>query len=99
MDIHFELNGASFVWNDVKAATNPGKHGSVTFEQAAAVFFDPFLRMVDASRNDEARDAVIGYDARGALLFVVHIELDSAALRIISARRATPDERRTYEHS
>jgi len=42
----------------------------VTFQQAAEVFFDPFLVAVDASRNEEARDAVIGLDARWNLLYV-----------------------------
>jgi hypothetical protein len=34
----------------------------VTFQQAAEALFDPFLTVVDASRNDEARDAIIGMD-------------------------------------
>jgi uncharacterized DUF497 family protein len=50
---------------------------------------DPLLVVTDASRNDESRDAVIGLDASGRLLFVVHIEMDGDAIRIISARRAT----------
>jgi uncharacterized DUF497 family protein len=54
---------------------------------------------VDASRNDEAREAVIGYDMMRWLLFVVHIEVEGEAIRIISARRATNEERRIYEHS
>jgi uncharacterized protein len=54
---------------------------------------------VDASRNDEAREAVIGYDTTRRLLFVVHVEVEGEAVRIISARRATNEERRTYEHS
>ena len=99
MDIHFTLNGMDFVWNEDKAAGNFVKHGGVTFEQAAWVFFDPFMRLVDASRNDEARDAVVGYDAQGRLLFVVHVELDGSFMRIISARRATNEERRNHEHS
>jgi hypothetical protein len=41
MDIHFELNGDLFVWNDEKADTNWRKHG-VRFEEAAMVFEDPF---------------------------------------------------------
>lgn len=57
------------------------------------------MRLVDASRNDEARDAVMGYDALGRLLFVVHIELDGPAVRIISARKATNEERRNHEYS
>lgn len=74
------------------------KHG-VAFEEAAAAFFDPFFRLVDASRNDEAREAILGYDAAGRLLFVVHVEIDADRVRIISARRATQAEGNTYEHS
>ena len=58
MDVYYELNDASFVWNDLKAKNNPGKHGGVTFQQAATVFFDPLFRLVDAERKDEARDAI-----------------------------------------
>lgn len=61
MDVRFELNGVAFVWDEVKARRNIAAHDGITFEHAAEVFFDPFLRVVDASRNDEARDAVIGY--------------------------------------
>jgi len=99
MDIHYEFNGMAFVWNDRKAAANRGKHDGITFEQAAAVFFDPFFRLVDASRNDEMRDAVLGFDALSRLLFVVHVEIDGAAVRIISARKATNEERRNHEYS
>lgn len=98
MDVHYQLNGCDFVWNGRKAAGNPGKHQGVTFEQAATVFFDPLFRLVDAGRNDEARDAVIGFDAVSRLLFVVHVELDDASIRIISARRATSHERQDHEH-
>ncbi len=99
MDIHFELNGIAFVWNDKKAAENPGNHDGITFEQAAMVFFDPFFSLIDAGRNDEARDAVIGFDALSRLLFVVHVELSDEAIRIISARKANKEERRNHEHS
>jgi uncharacterized DUF497 family protein len=69
----------------------------VSFEQAAEVFFDPFFRLVDASRNDEAHDAAIGYDAQGRLLFVVHIEFEDECIHIISASRATREERDNYD--
>jgi uncharacterized protein len=62
MDIYFVLNGITFVWNEDKAQSNPGKHDGITFQQSAEAFFDPFFVVVDASRNDEARDAVIGMD-------------------------------------
>lgn len=97
MDIHFEKNGVAFVWDDRKAAANPKKHEGVTFEQATEAFFDPFFRLLDAGRNDEARDAVIGYDETGCLLFVVHIEVDGRFIRLISARKATLTERNYYD--
>jgi uncharacterized protein len=98
MNVYFVLNDITFVWNEEKARTNFGKHDGVTFEQAAEAFFDPFLVIVDASRNDEARDAVIGLDSRWNLLYVVHIENDNDMIRIISARKATRKEREYYEN-
>jgi uncharacterized protein len=97
MDVYFVLNGITFVWNAEKARINPVNHDGITFQQAAEAFFDPFLILVDASRNDELRDAVIGLDTRYGLLYVVHIEQDCDSIRIISARRATRQERRAYE--
>jgi uncharacterized protein len=97
MNVYFALNGINFVWDDEKAQNNPLKHDGITFQQAAEAFFDPFIIIVDASRNEEARDAVIGLDARWNLLFVVHIEREKNVIRIISARRATRQERAEYE--
>ncbi len=97
MDVYFVLNGISFVWNDDKAQVNPQKHDGITFQRAAQVFFDPLLVVVDASRNDEARDAVIGLDTRWNLLYVVYIERENDTIRIISARKATRQEREYYE--
>ena len=57
----------------------------------------PLFRLVDASREDEARDAVIGYDTAGRLLFVVHIMFEDECIRIISARKATPQERKDHD--
>ncbi len=97
MDIHFEKNGITFIWNGRKAAANPKKHDGITFEQATETFFDPFFKVVDAGRNQEVRDAVIGYDESGRLLFVVHIEVEGDAIRLISARKATITERNDYD--
>ncbi|MEG4628718.1 BrnT family toxin [Microcoleus sp. AR_TQ3_B6] len=97
MNVYFVFNGITFVWDDGKARINPINHDGVTFQQAAEVFFDPFLVVVDASRNEEARDAVIGLDSRWNLLYVVHIEREENLIRIISARKATRQERAEYE--
>src|SRR3546814_1570964 len=60
MDVHFEYHGNTFVWDKGKARSNLHKHG-VAFEEAAAAFFDPLFVLVDASRNEESRDALIGF--------------------------------------
>ena len=64
----------------------------------AEAFFDPFLRVVDASPEGEERDAIIGMDERWNLLFVVHIAFEEQSIRIVSARKATRHEWRTYEN-
>ena len=97
MDVRFELNGVSFVWDSAKARSNFLVHDGVKFEDAAHVFFDPFLRLVDASRNDESREAVIGYDVQERLLFVVHLEICDEHIRIVSARKATRQERDDHD--
>jgi uncharacterized protein len=98
MNLYFVLNSITFIWDDEKARINPINHDGITFQQAAEAFFDPFLVVVDASRNEEARDAVIGLDSRWNLLYVVHIEREENVIRIISARKATRQERTEYEN-
>lgn len=74
------------------------KHG-VSFEAACQIFFDPFIRLEDASTGEEERDAALGLTEDWALLFVVHILREGETIRIISARPATAPERRIYEDS
>lgn len=95
MDVRYELDGNTFVWDAAKARANRGKHG-IGFEEAATVFFDPLLVVVDASRMGEPRQAVIGFDASARLLFVVHVEIEGDRLRLISARPATAAEEARY---
>ncbi|MEH2372564.1 BrnT family toxin [Nostoc sp.] len=59
MDVFFVLNGVTFVWNEEKAGINPSNNDGVTFQQAVEAFFDPFLVVVDASRNDQERENVM----------------------------------------
>lgn len=96
MDFRFEINGLVFLGNSEKAERNQQKHG-ISFEEAAEVFFDPYFRLIDASRNEEARDAAIGRDTRSRLLYVVHIEIEDEFIRIISARKATREEIRNHD--
>jgi len=96
MDVEFELRGVLFRWDSEKAARNVQEHG-IPFEQAAQVFFDPFVRYLDASRGGEARDGAIGADFEYRILFVVHLILEEDALRVVSAWPATRAERSHYE--
>ncbi|RUA10488.1 MAG: BrnT family toxin [Flavobacteriia bacterium] len=97
MDESYELNGITFIWDSKKAQINSENHG-VTFQQAAEAFFDPFLIIVDASPEEETRDAVIGMDMRWNLFFVVHILIEDEHVRIISVRKATRSEKVIYEN-
>lgn len=97
MDHHFTWNGASYVWNEGKALRNIAEHDGVTFEEAAEVLFDPFVRILDASRHEEGRDGAIGYSTRSRLLFVVHMVIEDETIRIISAWKATTSEREIYD--
>ena len=97
MDEQFELYKINFVWDMKKSKTNLAKHG-ISFEQAAEAFFDPFIKIVDASRNHEMRDAIIGMDKQWNLLFVVHIAFEDNRIRVISARKVTRSEKYFYEN-
>ena len=96
MERHLEHRGTRFVWHQAKAELNVHKHG-VAFEEAVTVFDDPLLVLQDASRNDEGRDATIGFSLSGRLLTVAHIEVDGEYIRIISARRASASEEAFYD--
>jgi uncharacterized DUF497 family protein len=84
-----------FEWDPKKAKANKAKHG-VDFEVAKDVFRDPArLSSLDDSGADEERWRVIGL-AGGKVLFVVYVERDDDAIRIISAREASKREEREY---
>jgi uncharacterized DUF497 family protein len=87
----------SIVWDPVKALANKGKRG-VDFEEAATVFRDPLLLvMPDIEHSlEEERWIALGKSIRQLLLVVVHTE-NEQTIRIISARKSTPKERRRYE--
>jgi uncharacterized DUF497 family protein len=86
-----------FEWDDAKKDANPTKHEGVTFEEAFEAFFDPGARLVDAGRRGEERDALIGYGAESRILYLVHVEILEGGFRLISARKATREERALYE--
>lgn len=85
-----------FEWDERRAAANLRKHG-VSFEEAVTALADP-----DALTAPDLADAdrwiTIGRSALLKVLFVVHCEAVAAGrVRIISARRATPAQRKKYD--
>lgn len=86
-----------FEWDSRKARTNHRKH-RVSFEEAAMVFSDilSFTYADEAHSTAERRYATLGISNRGRLLVVAHT-MRSERIRIISAREATPTERKWYE--
>jgi uncharacterized DUF497 family protein len=86
-----------FEWDDHKTRQNFLKH-SLRFETAVLGFDDPCaLTQPDEFSEDEERWVTLGAIGTGAVLFVVHTwhEVDGKqTIRVISARSATPRERR-----
>lgn len=89
-----------FEWDANKSATNLSKH-RVSFDLAKLVFYDPFaLVEQDRIEGGEQRWQTLGMVDGTLLLLVAHTaweEDEVEVIRIISARRAEPKERRRYE--
>jgi hypothetical protein len=84
-----------WTWDPEKARSNRRKHG-VSFAEAVVALQDPLaLTVPDKTRADE-RVVTIGQDSEGRLVVVAWIPLEQG-VRIVSARKATPRERRSYE--
>ena len=99
MDVTHVFEGYTFVWDSEKAETNLRKHG-ISFEQACEVFIDDFYKMFPDIHAKEERWIIVGYSYpvhSFKPLCVVAVETREDAWRIISARFATPAERRRYE--
>jgi uncharacterized DUF497 family protein len=86
-----------FEWDEVKADENLRKH-AVSFEEATAVFLDPFsITRFDPDHSiDEHRYIDIGLSQRSGVLVVVYTER-ARKIRIISCRKATLAEQKHYE--
>jgi uncharacterized DUF497 family protein len=92
------VKGLRFTWDQAKAASNLAKHG-VSFGEAIEVFQDPLALTVpdpDHGTADEVREITLGCTRRMRLLVVSHTDQDGT-IRIISARRPTRAESRSYQ--
>ena len=91
------VNKVTFEWDDDKNEVNIVKHG-VTFDEAKEIFAGPVFEFIDDRRAyGETRIAAIGV-TKGIELTVIYT-VRNEVRRIISARRARRDERRTYHET
>ncbi len=88
-----------FEWDDNKALKNLEKHG-ISFEEASSVFYDEFaVQFYDSGHSEleEDRFLILGVSNESRMLMICHCERQSGnTLRIISARKATKNERKFY---
>jgi uncharacterized DUF497 family protein len=88
-----------FDWDTGKSATNKKKHG-ISFEEAKTVFLDSNARLISDPDHSEVEDRFIllGLSESLRMLVVCHCyREDGSLIRIISARKASRNESKTYE--
>ena len=86
-----------FQWDSNKASSNAKQHG-VSFEEAVTVFGDPLAITISDSNHSvgEFRLLTIGQSNLQRLFVGCHTEREGE-VRLISARLATRQERKSYE--
>jgi len=95
-----EYSGIFFDWDDTKEVMNKRKHG-ISFNEAMTVFADEHAQIYsdEEHSDDEERFVLIGCSENEQLLMVCHCYRESETVtRLISARKATRDERKKYEN-
>ncbi|MBR2685752.1 MAG: BrnT family toxin [Erysipelotrichaceae bacterium] len=89
-----------FEWDPSKNDTNQKKH-KVSFEEAKTVFYDEDAIMFDDpdhSDDEEERFLILGFSSKARILLVCHcFRAQDRIIRIISARKATTEEKMTYD--
>ena len=86
-----------FEWDESKASANKKKH-SVTFWEATEVFGDDLSSVVADPDHSAEEDRFLLFGmTKGNKYLVVSFTERNQIIRIISARRMTPSERKTYE--
>jgi len=94
----------NFEWDPNKAKSNLTKH-KISFESSTSVFKDEnAISIYDEKHSlEEDRWITIGIDFETRTLIVIHtfiiINQDNCNIRVISARKATKSEQKTYKES
>ena len=106
LKIIFHISGNTlnynFEWDPVKAKANINKH-KISFERASEIFLDPYALSIFNKEHsvDEDRYITIGKTKSDNLIVVIHtfqeINKNRIIIRIISARKATKNEKKQYQ--
>jgi uncharacterized DUF497 family protein len=85
-------------WDSTNDKSNQKKHG-ISFEEATTCFYDPMHILVSDPDSSAPEDRLVlsGMSGTYKLLVVVHLDVEKDRIRLISARKATKNERRQYE--
>ncbi len=84
-----------FEWDEDKNRANQRKHG-ISFEEASTIFDGPVLSLEDEGHQSEVRERSYGLIGGVVVACVVHTDRDGKT-RIISARKATRNERKHFD--
>jgi len=94
------MKDISFVWDPRKNLINQSKHDGIDFDEAKTVFFDEYARVIydPEHSKEEDRFVIVGLSSKLRLLVVCHCYRESdSIIRLISARKATNQEKTSYE--
>ena len=95
---NISINKLDFVWDEEKNRKNIKKH-SISFEEAATVFYDEAAIVFDDPEHsiDENRFLIIGVSSTDKLCIVSHCyKEEDGIISIISARLAVKREKDYY---
>jgi uncharacterized DUF497 family protein len=86
-----------FEWDENKNQLNFRKH-CINFCDAAYVFSDPYALSISDNEHSETEERwiLLGQNINNQTLLVVHTFRCADVIRIISARKATANEKATY---
>lgn len=90
-----EATEPQFEWDAKKNKANVAKH-DFSFEDARRAFSGPMLNRVD-DRRDYGEERWIGLGRIKGVVVVIAYTMRSGRTRLISARKASRNETKTYE--
>lgn len=99
-DVWYEFHGFRFSWDWNKAQKNIRAHDGISFEVAAQAVVNDVQVVEELCEEGERRFGIISFALSEHLatpIYVVVADGGEDAWRIVSARKATPEERRRYE--